>query len=41
MELPFGEQRDPGGEPEGVPEVAEAELPAEPTVPSRCQAPST
>jgi hypothetical protein len=31
MELPFGEQRDPGGEAEGIPEVAEGELPAEPT----------
>jgi hypothetical protein len=31
VELPFGEQRDPGGEPEGIPEVAEGELAAEPT----------
>jgi hypothetical protein len=31
VELPFGEQRDPGGEPEGIPEVAEAEFSAEPT----------
>jgi hypothetical protein len=31
MELPFGEQGDPGGEPEGIPEVAEGEFPAEPT----------
>jgi hypothetical protein len=30
MGLPFGEQRDPGGEAEGIPEVAEGELPAEP-----------
>jgi hypothetical protein len=29
MELPFGQQRDPGGEAEGIPEVAEGELPAE------------
>ena len=31
MELPFGEQRDPGGESEGIPEVAEGEFPTEPT----------
>jgi hypothetical protein len=31
MGLPFGEQRDLGGEAEGIPEVAEGELPAEPT----------
>jgi hypothetical protein len=29
MELAFGEQRDPGGESEGIPEVAEGELPGE------------
>ena len=31
MGLPFGEQREPGGEAEGIPEVGEGELPAEPT----------
>jgi hypothetical protein len=31
MELPFGEQRDLGGEAESIPKVAEGELPAEPT----------
>jgi hypothetical protein len=31
MELTFGEQGDPGGKAEGVAEVAEGELPAEPT----------
>jgi len=33
MEFPFGEQRDPGGESEGISEVAQGEFPAEPTDP--------
>jgi hypothetical protein len=31
MELTFGKEGDPGGEAEGIAEVAEGELPAEPT----------
>jgi hypothetical protein len=31
MELTFGEQRDPGSEAEGIPEVAEGEFSVEPT----------